>query len=381
MKDFFHRLITLIFFLSFTHSAFAAKLGTIEGDSAPLRGSPSEKGAVIEQLSKGSVLTISNLPVNGFFKVRTGDGKIGFVPAESVREEGAPPRHVDVPPPAEAVPETAPPVAAPEAPPAAATNAPEATSAADAPPPALETPPTESPPTPEAPPAVPAASPVTKSPARSSAPVGSARSTTKAPPPPKTQEYGDGGNVLALLGGYTLFASAGDLNTLIGSSVFTGGLHVGLQYTDWLNANIAFTARVEEMIVSSSNATYAFSASSTPIMVGIRIPLSEVWGASILTGYAVNTSVSALLTGAAGPNTTTITSGGFTQLLTLDLRLAVSHSWWFLGELGYRLLKTASVAPTQAVNGSSIFQSGGSFVPVDIDLSGPMASIGLAYSF
>jgi hypothetical protein len=65
-------------------SAFAAKVGTVSGDSVTLFGNPDKDSSNIGTLHNGDVVTISNYPTKGYYKARTADGQVGWIDKSSL---------------------------------------------------------------------------------------------------------------------------------------------------------------------------------------------------------------------------------------------------------------------------------------------------------
>ncbi len=68
----------------FCTSAEAAKFARVDLDKIEVRAGPGENFPVLIELLKSSAVTASNVPIEGYYKVRTSEGLVGFVPADSL---------------------------------------------------------------------------------------------------------------------------------------------------------------------------------------------------------------------------------------------------------------------------------------------------------
>lgn len=71
-------------------SAFAARTAVVDVDQTELLRGPQKSSEVLQYLKKGQHVTASNYPTEGYFKVRTVDGTLGWVKANTL-ELGAMP--------------------------------------------------------------------------------------------------------------------------------------------------------------------------------------------------------------------------------------------------------------------------------------------------
>jgi hypothetical protein len=69
---------------------WAARVAVIDSDEAVLLETPNRAGKILEKLKQGDEVAASNLPVEGFFKVRTQSGILGWM-SEEVLELRPPP--------------------------------------------------------------------------------------------------------------------------------------------------------------------------------------------------------------------------------------------------------------------------------------------------
>ncbi len=70
--------------LLFPLVARAARPATIDLDVVEVREGPSEKYKILFTLQKGVALAAANVPIEGYYKVRAADGRIGWVPADTL---------------------------------------------------------------------------------------------------------------------------------------------------------------------------------------------------------------------------------------------------------------------------------------------------------
>ena len=64
--------------------ALAARQATVDTDNVELREGPGPKYKVIEKLSLGTPVAASNQTIEGYYKIRTSNGTIGFVLADAL---------------------------------------------------------------------------------------------------------------------------------------------------------------------------------------------------------------------------------------------------------------------------------------------------------
>ncbi len=184
------------------------------------------------------------------------------------------------------------------------------------------------------------------------------------------------------------FYTPTDLNNLINTSDFSGGFTYGaeLQY----NFNYKWSAglRVEKLgktIVGQDQTTgntYNFALTSTSIAVGpeytfFRDP-SFTAGVAAYIGIAPTSFTSTATNITDQANVTQISASPIAFMLVVDGTYAVADHFSILGELGYRMLKTAALVPATIGAGGSIFANTAGY---SINLSGPIAGLGLRFSF
>lgn len=76
------RLLGILLF--FTNTAFAAQVGQVIVDAAPVYEYPQFASKLISKLKKGDSVPVSNLPTEGFYKVRLKNGDLGWISGNDV---------------------------------------------------------------------------------------------------------------------------------------------------------------------------------------------------------------------------------------------------------------------------------------------------------
>jgi hypothetical protein len=64
--------------------SWAARGAVVDVEGLEMRRGPGQKYGLIQRLSRGMHLVVSNYPTEGFYKVRTLKGEVGFVQADSL---------------------------------------------------------------------------------------------------------------------------------------------------------------------------------------------------------------------------------------------------------------------------------------------------------
>jgi hypothetical protein len=301
--------------------ALAARAGTVDEDQAELYEGPGKKYKVLEKVSKGTSIAASNFPTEGFYKVKTASGSTGWMSADAL---------VLGPPP-----------------PDDSGNVPTAA-------------PTDQP----------------------GMPVG-------APPSFRTAKAKKRVRLRALFGGD--FFSVTDVNTLLGFDGLKYGYSYGGEVHFIFTNDLALVVRVERILKSvvgvDSNTLKSFQLNlgSTPAMIGLSLTLTSEGKLSthfaVLGGLGIQTELDAIDLSDPGPNVTSMAAHAFTGLVKLDANYALTKAISVFGEGGYRVLQTIPIEPGTPVNGSQIFQQNGAYVPVTLNLSGPVLGVGLEYTF
>ncbi|MCC7442328.1 MAG: hypothetical protein IT285_11880, partial [Bdellovibrionales bacterium] len=103
---------------------------------------------------------------------------------------------------------------------------------------------------------------------------------------------------------------------------------------------------------------------------------------SALGGIALNTEVSATASSLAEPNETILQSIPFVGMFKADFGLRLGGNLYLSVEAGYRDLTTKKLEPSTSGNGSDLFENtADEVVPVTIDLSGFFFGTGVSFSF
>jgi hypothetical protein len=306
--------------------AHAARNATVDGKNIQLYASPDKSSQVLGTLDDGEALQVSNYPTQGFYKVRTASGDIGWVLAAAINTDD------------ESLP-------APES------------SALDIP--------------------VPKPAP---SPKPTPAPALDERTVDaqdlREGPVPVRNPY----EIKAYVGIQKV--SLSDVNNLLGTTVVNTMPYFGAQFGLPLSGSLNLLFRVDHLTASATAVGDSFSLSSTPLMLGFEYAFYRrktfFMQASVLTGVALANTLDATASSQPTPNLTELSATSFTEMLKIDAGYDLSRVFSIYAEAGYRFLKSESVGPSIVGNGSSVFQnSSGSYVPVPVDFSGPFIGIGL----
>ncbi len=163
------------------------------------------------------------------------------------------------------------------------------------------------------------------------------------------------------------------------------GVSASYQILEWLGieTRVEYLTRSRSFIASS--VTYIDTLSSLPIVVGpvIRVlntPRFE-FRLGALGGVAPMTSFT-FTSGAATTANTTVYSGlGYAFTGKVDGAFKVTPTFGVFAEAGYRILTTASVAPSPAGTGSELYTSSGNLVSLPVNYSGIFFGGGVALFF
>lgn len=80
-----------VFILLLSSASHAARVATVESDTAKVFETPNSSAKVVAEVKKKSQIAASNLPTEGFYKVRTAAGVIGWVAEEDLALSAPPP--------------------------------------------------------------------------------------------------------------------------------------------------------------------------------------------------------------------------------------------------------------------------------------------------
>jgi uncharacterized protein YgiM (DUF1202 family) len=78
------RLLVLALSIFSMAPAFAARTAVIDVDQTEMLRGPQKNSEVLQYLKKGQHVTASNYPTEGYYKVRTVDGTLGWVKANTL---------------------------------------------------------------------------------------------------------------------------------------------------------------------------------------------------------------------------------------------------------------------------------------------------------
>jgi hypothetical protein len=321
-------------------SALAAKNGVIEGKNVNLFSDPNKSSDVITAVTNGEPVIMSNYPTQGFYKVRTAAGQVGWVDANSVTV-GSPSEEEVLPPP------SAPSVAMPAAP---VNPVPEADTSMR-PPSTLGSP----------------SSDVLHYEDVQPTTDYRVRESESSAPHVRTPF-----ELKAFVGLQLLKLT--EVNQVANGTVATSGLYFGAQFGVPIEDRMNLLFRLESITRNATANGSNASLSATPIMTGLSYsllrekPKAVKLQASLLLGIA-----NASFTETSGSNTTQYSSSSFTEMLKMDLNVPVSRSVEIFAEAGYRFLKSASIGPT--LNGNPT--TGQPIIP--LDFSGIFIGAGLGF--
>jgi uncharacterized protein YgiM (DUF1202 family) len=315
------------------HPAFAARPGTVDADNVELREGPGTNYRALDKLPKGTPVAASNQPIDGYYKVRTGAGVIGFVPADALVLQ---------------------PVPTDDAP----------SGAAQAPPPESQVAPSDVP-----------------KPTLSNESAFRNKSTRRFVR-------------LKAIGGYNFF-SVSDVNSLLNANVLQFGFSAGGEIDFLFTPDLAFIIRVERVFKSvfaqdqKTLKSFSMNLTSYPVMAGLNLALTSDthWSThfAVMGGLGLLTDLTAIDLSDTAPNVTEMTSTTFTGVAAFDLTYSFNKTWSVFAEAGYRYLQTSQIIPgtSASANGAGIFESPNTtnFVPVTLNLSGPFIGAGLGVSF
>ena len=76
------RVLWVLVWILFCLSAIAAQPARVDEAGTPLYETLGKNKQVVQQLPRGAPVAASNYPTNGYYKVRTSDGKVGWIHAD-----------------------------------------------------------------------------------------------------------------------------------------------------------------------------------------------------------------------------------------------------------------------------------------------------------
>jgi hypothetical protein len=220
-----------------------------------------------------------------------------------------------------------------------------------------------------------------------------ARSSSK-----KRSEHENFDLTLKAFVGANLFKPS-DIDSAVGSDALNNGIGVGGEFSFRLSNDWFLAFRIEHLSKSSSGpsevaddpsatAQVDLSLSSTPVMVGVDYRWLRFGEFSVDASGLIGLGLSTQLNGSVNSTSTPVQfkATPFTALFKLGLNWEFSNSFWLFGDLGYRVLKTSQMTPTtegDSATNSFFRGSGGTgdFVPIALDLGGPVLDFGIRLNF
>lgn len=311
----------------FQNSAQAAQTAVIDVDIAPILNIPQMGAPMVEKVRRGTTVTLSNVPTEGFYKVRLPSGVVGWIPIDAIR--------LDIP----SVPGVA---------------------------------------------GASGLSPGVSPNAVVSGDEDLAKPVYLIPPVPWTETPME----LRAFGGMS-YINPADFNQYFATTLFNSALDFGAELGVRFTPHLYGVARIEKISKTvsatdtnpSNNTSYAIELASTPFYIGLEYAIAREKRFSVdlvvLGGVGFSTSLASVALGKTEPNLTEYGSSPFTYLTKLNGNFRITRKFGLFSEGGYRFLRTAPIIPNKVGTGSEVFQSGGTYPPTIIDLSGFFLGAGL----
>ena len=190
--------------------------------------------------------------------------------------------------------------------------------------------------------------------------------------------------------GYSLNA----IRNLTGEDIPNFGTHIGAEWhflltpTAWPIIFRMEFMRSSNIVRNSSTLTVlSTQVSAQPMYIGTRFDLMEKNGfssdISVFGGVSFGQAFKASVLTLSEPNVTEMSANSLAALLKTNFNYAFADFWFATIELGYRFMRSplSSYKTSSSNNGSSFFVRDGSLKPVSIDLSGFTASFGISAQF
>lgn len=328
----------LLLFQALTFDVWAARSGRIDVDGVDLYNGPGEGYEVIDQLPQGAPITASNFPTEGYYKIRTSTGRVGWVEADSIKFDS----------------------------PLAPGSIGGSVSAGGA---GQEQAPLSSDPS----------NPFRGgSPAYRQEPSSSRRAVSFV-------------RARAFFGG--TFFNAESVNRQLNFTELKTGMNFGGELGFRFTKDFAVMFRAENLFRNqaahnpSANKFYNLDYYTFPVMAGVEITLSEEKNFSssfaIYGGLGVNTSLDsqALGQGTDSTNVTSFRNTPFAGLGKLNFSYHFNKDAHATLEVGYRFLRTPNLLPTIDGVGSEIWQAGSVFQEINLDFSGVLLGGAITLQF
>ncbi|MBL7714838.1 MAG: outer membrane beta-barrel protein [Bdellovibrionales bacterium] len=319
-----------------TSISFAARTGRIDVDGVDVFNGPGEGYEVIDQLPHDAPVTASNYPTEGYYKIRTSTGRVGWVEADSIKfDNPLSPGSSDY-----------------------GTSGP-------------------------------------AGPGQEQAPLAADPSNPfRGGSPAYKRESSASKRVYSFvrvraLGGGTFFKPA-DVNDQLSFSEMNGGFSYGGELGFRFTKDFAVMFRAENLSRNlaahnpTANKSYNIEYYTFPVMAGVEVTLSEE--RSFSTSFAVfaGLGVNSTLSSAELSTPSQITSyqnTSFAGLGKLNISYHFNKDAHVTAEVGYRFLRTPQLDPGQTDTGGEIWQVNSAFRQLSLDFSGVLLGAGITLQF
>jgi hypothetical protein len=204
----------------------------------------------------------------------------------------------------------------------------------------------------------------------------------------KTEESRPFAVGLRVAGGFSLFTLA-NFNSSFNTDVLKNGLSGGIELVYPLAPSFAVALRAERILrgvtlnVTDINATYALTASATPVMLGAELRLLTMGSSSLaLSGFGglgLGTSFKSVRGSTESGDVIEYSGTPATFMGRLDWEWRVAPHFGLGFEAGYRLCKLSQARPSVTVGGVASSSSG--LGAEDVNLSGVVLGALLSYWF
>ena len=316
----------------------AARVGMVASDQADVLEAPSATASTVEHLAKGTPIGASNQAVNGFYRVRTLTGQIGYVHGSKLSLQD-PPSAQDIERDfaklnlklQDPVQDTS--------------SSPQPSQAA--------------------------------APSERTSDSSDFRRYGKKNESPSDWPWSVG---IRATGNLNMYSLSG----VIVNQTLSSGIGLGGSFLLHLGSSVSVVGRVESVskgytLADSKNTQYLVLASSIPVMGGLEFSLWRTSAIEIdlalLGGMGMNTSLGIDTGSGTSEVNSTVTTSALAGLISLGVQLRVSDAISLFAEAGYRYLKSASV------QGDSSDFPGFVNSAFEINMSGPFGGAGIGLYF
>ncbi len=196
------------------------------------------------------------------------------------------------------------------------------------------------------------------------------------------------------IGGMSLF-NLSEVNEYLGidsmKAGLSGGVELGYAFTPRISALLRVERIAKSVTVLSPDETMTFllDAVSLPVMAGVEYQVIQkkpsaskgfTLDVAVLGGMGLGTTLTSTAGDFDEPNETVYGGSTFTVYPKATGNVYISRKFALIGEVGYRILSTASAAPTTTGNGATeLFAA--TPPAFAINMSGLVFGVGLSYSF